>query len=96
MISKDEWYYEAWFASPVDGYYLVEEPAAGFKTKYSNTGSRADETDRCYNGGTIVNHKVPKTGDSTPLGLWFSLALLGVAGIGGLVFAGRKRKTQEK
>ena len=66
------------------------------KVRYENVGVHADETDRCYNGGTIINYKVPKTGDESNLGLWLALSAVGLAGIGSLVFMGRRRRNGEK
>ena len=85
-VSATEWHYEAWFQSDVSGYYLVEEAVDGYKTRYENTGSYADETDRCYNGGTIVNYQVPQTGDDARLTLWLVMALLGAGLLGGGVY----------
>ena len=36
----------------------------GYLTIYENVGKYAGVTDRCHNGGTIINYKVPQTGDS--------------------------------
>ena len=43
-------------------------------------GGYAGITDRCCDGGTIINKKLPKTGDETPLFLWAGMALLGASG----------------
>ena len=37
---------------------------------YENVGEYSGVTDRCYNGGTIVNYKVPETKDSTPIAFY--------------------------
>ena len=63
----------------------------GYKTRYENVGVYAGITDRCCNGGTIINYKI-KTGDEANLVLWAGLALLGVAGIGAVLMTGRRRK----
>lgn len=69
----------------VDGkiavYTVVEEPMTGYTVTYKNVGKHASETDCVYDGGTITNHKVPKTGDGTPLGLWILLAVLAISGM---------------
>ncbi len=68
---------------------------AGYKVRYENVGKYADVTDRCYNGGTIINYKVPKTGDTADLRLWLGCVLLGVsAGCGALVCRGRKKENR--
>ena len=81
-----------WFTSDAD-YYLVEKAPAGYKVRYENVGKHAGETDRCYNGGTIINYKVPKTGDTASPALWIGLAVLGLGGLSALALR-RKKKTQ--
>ena len=92
IISETEWYYEGWFVSEAD-YYLVEKAPAGYKVRYENVGKHAGETDRCYNGGTIINYKVPKTGDDATPALWIALAALG---IGGLSLLLKKRRASAR
>ncbi len=75
MISEKEWRYEAWFTHDVSDYYIVEEVPEGFRVRYENTGRRADVADRCYNGGQILNDRIPRTGDRSESPWW---------GIGGL------------
>lgn len=73
VISENEWHYEGWF--PVDGdYYLIEDVPEGYKVRYENVGVHAGETDRLYNGGTMINYKIPKTGDDANSALWIALA----------------------
>ena len=76
-VSGNEWRYEAWFSVAGD-YYLVENVPAGYRVRYENTGTHAGVTDRCYNGGTIVNYKVPKTGDPVDPLLWVISGVLGL------------------
>ena len=78
VVSDSEWHYQAWFASAAD-YYLVENVPEGYRVRYENVGDHAGDTDRCWNGGTIINYKEPKTGDSSPLWQWILLILLGAA-----------------
>ena len=92
VISPNEWYYEAWFAEE-KGYYIVEKVPAGYKVRYENTGAYADVMDRCCNGGTIINYKIPKTGDNgTPAVLWIGCMLLGLLGAGCALYAVKRRK----
>ena len=92
IVSDTEWRYEAWFAADND-YYIIETVPAGYKVRYENTGVHADVTDRCYNGGTIINYKIPKTGDTTVSSiLWAGCILLGLLGAGGALLAGKRRK----
>ena len=90
IVSDSEWRYSAWFTSDED-YYIIENVPAGYKVRYENTGVHADVTDRCYNGGTIINYKIPKTGDnSTNSVLWIGCVLLGLS-IAGSTLMIRKR-----
>ena len=77
IISDTEWLYEAWFTSPAD-LYVIEMIPRGYRVRYENTGINAGVTDRCCNGGTIVNYTVPKTGDRTNLLIFLGLSLLGI------------------
>ena len=92
--SETEWYYEAWFSGPVCR-YVVEKPVAGYTTRYQNVGIYAGITDRCCDGGTIINHKIPQTGDQANPALWAGMALLGLAGIGAALRLGRRRKAEK-
>lgn len=67
-ISQTEWRYEAYFQQNVDDCYIIEYVPEGYTVSYVNVGEYADVTDRCHNGGTIINRKVPQTGDTTPIG----------------------------
>ena len=88
---SNPWEYKGWFPDYVD-YYVVEEVPAGYKVRYENVGTHADVTDRCYNGGTIVNYKVPKTGDGAKPVLWIGCVLAGLALLGGVVYTRKRRK----
>ncbi|QTE66997.1 hypothetical protein JNO48_07130 [Clostridiales bacterium] len=79
-VSGSEWRYEAWFSTAGD-YYIVENVPAGYKVRYENTGTHAGVTDRCYNGGTVINYKVPKTGDPADPLIWACVAALGLAAL---------------
>ena len=93
IVSENEWRYEAWFASGAD-YYIIETVPAGYKAVYENVGAHAGETDRCYNGGKIINYKLPKTGDPADLRLWTGMALMGLGVACGAVMIGRRKKAQ--
>ncbi len=64
------WTYEAWFAEEKD-YFVVEVPEQGYVVTYVNLPPYADVTDRCYDGGRIINRRIPATGD--PDGLYLIL-----------------------
>ena len=95
IISKTEWQYNAWFSETV-ACYVIEEPVEGYKTRYENVGVYAGITDRCCDGGTIVNYRVPKTGDNANLMLWMGCALAGLALISASVYAGKRKKAHSK
>ena len=91
MQSKDQWSYEVWLEGEGD-YYLIEKPMPGYATKYVNVGKYANITDRCMNGGKIINQKIPRTGDAERPWLWFCLATISLAGICFTVSVSRKKK----
>ena len=95
IISDTEWRYEAWFPTGAE-YFLIETVPEGYQARYENVGAHAEETDRCYNGGTIINYKIPKTGDDSHPALWIALAALGAVGLGALaICVARDRKRRK-
>ena len=92
-VSETEWRYEAWLASGAD-YYIVENVPEGYKVLYQNVGAHADVTDRCYNGGTIINYKVPKTGDEANLALWLGMVLTGASALCYAALTSKRRKEE--
>ena len=88
-LDKNGWYHFYNLPLREAPYYVVETPVDGYATSYENVGEYADETDRAYNGGTITNHKLPKTGDSQPLAFY---GLLLVASLCGIVICRKKRQ----
>ncbi len=93
---KDGWYTYTDLPAYVDGklavYTVKEQPVTGFTTTYLNKGENAAVTDCAYNGSTIVNSKIPQTGDGTPLALWMLTTLLAACGLMGVMAALRKRE----
>jgi len=92
QISATEWIYEAWISTAAD-YYVIEAPMDGYTTVYRNVGEHRGETSRVYNGGTIINSGVPRTGDTRNTALWTGLtgaSLLGMAAVA--LIARKKRK----
>ena len=87
VVNENEWKYSAWFAEPND-YYIIEDVPAGYVVIYVNVGEHADVTDRCYNGGTIINKIIPKTGDNNHP-ILYAIALL--MSLGYLLYAMRRR-----
>lgn len=94
VVSETEWRYEAWFPTGEE-YYIIENVPAGYRVRYENVGKYAGVTDRCCNGGTIINYKVPKTGDSADPILWMGCAVLGLALLTA-AYCGRRGKFGEK
>ena len=70
-------------------YTVQEEPMKGFITMYVNNGK--ESTECAYNGGTIVNHRIPETGVANDMAFWAAaLAASGAAWM--LMQALRRRK----
>ena len=78
-VSDTKFLYEAWLSNDAE-YFVIETAMAGYNTAYKNTGAHADVTDRCFKGGTIINTKIPVTGDSMT-SLWVLLALVSAGAI---------------
>ena len=78
IIDEREWYYEAWFATD-KGYYIIEDVPEGYTPIYINVGKYEDVTDRLYNGGTIINYKVPQTSDGDSPAIWVSAMMCSAA-----------------
>ncbi len=78
---KNGWYHFYNLPLRDSPYYVVETPVDGYATSYENYGIYADVTDCVYDGGTITNHKLPKTMDNQPLALYGILLLIALAGI---------------
>ena len=79
-LSETQWRYEAQLDSDGDC-CVMETVPKGYRVYYRNVGEHADEKDRCYNGGTIVNYRLPETGDHANFLLWIACALTGLAGL---------------
>lgn len=77
------------------GCYVVEEPVAGYTSRCMNVGEHAADRDRCYNGGTIMNMKVPKTGDTANFALWIGMLAVGLAGIATILVIGKRGKARK-
>ena len=72
---SDGWYKYYDLPTTVDGqhavYTVVEEPMDGFAATYMLRSG--EEAEYAENGGTIINAKIPQTGDHASLGLWAML-----------------------
>ena len=89
-----EWSYSAVFKD-AGSCYIIEKPIPGYITRYVNVGEYAGITDRCYNGGTIINKRIPKTGDETPLLLWAGMLLVGASGLTVALTVSKRRKAHK-
>lgn len=81
VVSDREWKYIAYFQHNVDDCYIIEHVPEGYLVTYVNVGEYADVTDRCHNGGTIINHKIPQTSDPQPIGLHLLCILVASVGL---------------
>ena len=95
VISDKEWRYETWFNDDLD-YYLVEQVPKGCRVRYENVGIHAGETDRCYNGGTIINYRIPRTGETTDWLLWLGGGMTLLTVITGLLLRKKSRSKENK
>ena len=91
VITDFYWEYEAWFTDDVDGCYVIENPPEGYSVMYHNIGEYAHVTDRCHNGGTILNYKVPQTSDETSLGV-YAITFLSATLLLGVMLVCRRKK----
>lgn len=80
VISEYEWRYEAYFQSDVSDCYIIETPVKGYQVIYKNIAPYSDVTDRCHDGGTILNYKLPDTGDKTPVADYTALIMISMLG----------------
>lgn len=94
IISESEWLYEAYFQHAVDGCYIIEYVPDGYSVYYENVGEYAHVTDRCYNGGTIINRKVPQTSDPLPIGVHVICMLAAGTGLIWLRKTSRKQRVE--
>ena len=94
ILTAKEWSYSAVFKD-AGSCYVVEKPIPGFITRYVNVGEYAGITDRCCNGGTIINKRIPKTGDETPILLWAGMLLVGAAGLTVALTVSKRRKAHK-
>ena len=74
---KNGWYHYYNLPATVNGeeavYTVVEEALDGFATSYLHGSVEVEEAG---NGDTIVNRKIPKTGDESMIGLWSGITVL--------------------
>ncbi len=66
-------------------YTVVEQPVDGFTTTYINAGDNEAEVDCAYDGGTIINSKIPQTGDHAHVLLWMGMLMLAAIGLMGVM-----------
>ena len=61
-------------------------------TLYQNVGGYANVEDRAYDGGTITNSKLPKTGDEGHIERYVALLLISLVALYG--YGTRKKRDQ--
>jgi LPXTG-motif cell wall-anchored protein len=76
------------------GDYLIENPVPGYIIQYENVGAYANITDRLYNGGRILNVRLPQTGDKEKPWIFITLGALSILGILFLLRRHRKQRTK--
>ena len=92
-LSDSQWLYESPYN--VDrGDYLIENPVPGYIIQYENVGAYANITDRLYNGGRILNVRLPQTGDKEKPWIFITLGALSILGILFLLRRHRKQRTK--
>ena len=96
VISDYEWHYEAFFQSDVSDCYIIENPPEGYQVIYQNVGEYSDVTDACHNGGTIINYKLPETGDKTPVADYTALIVFSLLGACLLIIRYRRYMMSKK
>ncbi|MBQ6952009.1 MAG: Cna B-type domain-containing protein, partial [Clostridia bacterium] len=88
---KNGWYHYYNLPATVNGeeavYTVREEALDGFATTYLSGGVEVEEAG---NGDTIVNRKIPKTGDESMIGLWSCMTVLSGAAF---ILLMKKRRT---
>ncbi|MBQ6951062.1 MAG: Cna B-type domain-containing protein, partial [Clostridia bacterium] len=76
--NEDGWY--IWHNLPLTykgeaaEYTVVEEPLDGFTVSYGEAAEGEEEPTCARDYGTIVNRKIPRTGDESRIGLWIALS----------------------
>ena len=76
--NEDGWY--IWHNLPLTykgeaaEYTVAEEPVEGFTVIYGEAAEGEEEPTCARDYGTIVNRKIPKTGDESNIGLWIGLS----------------------
>ena len=93
---RKKYKYTGEFTFDPEGYYVIENIPEGYNVRYENVGAYAGVTDRLYDGGTMVNYKVPKTGDDASPLLWFGMVLSGLGISGIMAIHARKRRLHKR
>ena len=80
-LGKNTWEIEYEIKSKPVGYYVIENISDGYFPTYLNIDKYKEFKDRIYDGGTIINTRIPTTGDNIFRDMIFILAALGVSGV---------------
>ncbi len=76
-------------------YTVVEEPLEGYTVSYGEVEEGEEEPTFAEDYGTIVNRKIPKTGDESRIGLWAACVAVGFSGLACVVYFIRKQRKGE-
>ena len=91
-LGANGWYHFYNLPISSEPYYVVETPVSGFMTLYQNVGGYANVEGRAYDGGTITNSKLPKTGDENHIERYVALLLISLVALYG--YGMRKKRDQ--
>ena len=91
-LDANGWYHFYNLPISSEPYYVVETPVSGFMTLYQNVGGYANAEDRAYDGGTITNSKLPKTGDGSHIERYMALLVISLVAL--LGYGIKKKRDQ--
>ena len=91
-LDANGWYHFYNLPISSEPYYVVETPVSGFMTLYQNVGGYANAEDRAYDGGTITNSKLPKTGDGSHIERYMALLVISLVAL--LGYGIKKKRAQ--
>ena len=91
-LDTNGWHHSYNLPISSEPYYAVETPVSGFMTLYQNVGGYANVEDRAYDGGTITNSKLPKTGDGSHIERYMALLVISLVAL--LGYGIKKKRAQ--
>lgn len=91
-LDTNGWHHSYNLPISSEPYYAVETPVSGFMTLYQNVGGYANVEDRAYDGVTITNSKLPKTGDGSHIERYMALLVISLVAL--LGYGIKKKRAQ--